>query len=81
MKHLISISYNKIFKKEVQLFKEEQELTPYYEIVLILDKALYKLNNNREVVRERELEEARFTVSEKSLDFLIGELEKMKKDK
>ena len=80
MKHLVSVQHNAIYKK-VKSPEGEEVFEPFYEIVLLLDTAKYKLANNQMIVRERKLEDLRFMVSSESLEVLINDLTEIKNKK
>ena len=73
MKSLVSIRTNIFYVKE-----GEEKYNRHQEIIMLVDKPKYTYLNECEIVRERELEELRFTVSEKDFEQLIKMLEKMK---
>lgn len=75
MNTLISIASNILYRKE------NEEYTKFHELIFIADKASYIFSNDGEVVRERELLDYRFTISDKQLDGVITTLKKMKEKK
>ena len=76
MNSLVSIRTNIVYSKEVK--KGEGKYNRHQELIMLVDKPKYTYSNEGEIVRERGLEELRFTVSEKGLQQLIEMLEKMK---
>jgi hypothetical protein len=75
MNTLVSIRTNIIYSKEVT---GKEKYNRNQELILLVDKPKYTYSNEGEIVRERGLEELRFTVSEKGFEQLIKMLEKMK---
>ena len=76
MNSLVSIRTNIVYSKEVK--GGEVKYKRHQELILLVDKPKYTYTNGGEIVRERGLEELRFTVSEKGFEVLIEQLEKMK---
>ena len=76
MNSLVSIRTNIIYRKEVNAGKETYNR--HQELIMLVDQPKYTYSNEGEIVRERGLEELRFTVSEKGFQQLIEMLEKMK---
>jgi hypothetical protein len=76
MNSLISIRTNIFYNKEVK--EGEETYNRHQELIMLVDKPKYTYSNEGEIVRERGLEELRFTVSEKGFEQLIEMLEKMK---
>jgi hypothetical protein len=72
MNTLIQVRTNIIYtKKEKKDKKEKDVFIRFNEIVLLVDKPKYSHTNSGEIVRERAVDELRFTVSEEGLDALI----------
>jgi hypothetical protein len=79
MNTLIQIRTNIYYsKKDKKDKKEKDEFIRHNEIILLVDKAKYTHTNSGEIVRERDVEELRFTVSRDSLEALIATLTKYK---
>jgi hypothetical protein len=76
MNSLVSIRTNIIYSKEVK--EGVENYNRHQELILLVDKPNYTYSNEGEIVRERGLEELRFTVSEKGFNQLIKMLEEMK---
>lgn len=79
MNHLVSIRTNILYAKKAK--KEEAEPDEYkrfQELIFLVDKPTYKRTNDDEIIRERGIEELRFTVSDKVFDELIKLLLKLK---
>jgi hypothetical protein len=74
MNTLISIRHNPIYKKTSEKDAEKEEFERHNEIILLVDKPEYFLNNEGEVTRNRSVQELRFNVGEKALDGLIEAL-------
>lgn len=72
MKSLIGVRTNIYYTKE-----EGQEIK-HHELVLLLDTPQYSRSNAGEIIRERAIEETRFTVTDKGLEGLIDLLSKLK---
>lgn len=73
MNRLVSIRTNIYYSKE-----GEGKYNRHQEIILLVDKPKYSYSNEGEVVRERGLEELRFTVSDNEFQQLIELLGKLK---
>lgn len=79
MNHLISIRTNIIYaKKKKEQENEQDEYKRYQELIFLVDKPTYRQTNSAEIIRERAIEELRFTVSDKAFDELIKVLTKLK---
>jgi hypothetical protein len=79
MNSLVSIRTNIVYaKKRKQDEKSEDEFVKHQELIFLVDKPNYRYSNEGEVIRERGLEELRFTVSDKAFEQLIKLLEKLK---
>lgn len=76
MNSLVSIRTNIVYSKKVK--EGEAKYNRHQELILLVDKPKYSYSNEGEIVRERGLEELRFTVSDKGFEQLIGLLEKLK---
>lgn len=76
MNNLVSIRTNIVYSKEVK--EGEEKYNRHQELILLVDKPKYSYSNEGEIVRERGLEELRFTVNEKGFEQLIELLEKLK---
>jgi hypothetical protein len=73
MKSLIGIRSNLYYTKD-----EKGVETKHHELILLLDTPTYSRSNTGEVIRERAIEEARFTTTDKGLDALLETLGAMK---
>jgi hypothetical protein len=79
MNHLISLRTNILYAKKAKKEKTEpDEFKRYQELIFLVDKPNYRYSTEGEIVRERGIEEVRFTVSEKAFDELIKLLVKLK---
>lgn len=72
MNHLISIRTNILYSKIKDGYRK------YQEIIFLIDKPIYRLTNDKDIIREREIEELRFTVSEGAFDEMIKSLVQLK---
>ncbi len=70
MNHLISIRSNFLYSKSKKESGED-EYKKYYELIFLVDKPSYLMTNEREPVRQRGIEELRFTVSEDAFKQMI----------
>lgn len=72
MNHLISVRTNIIYAKKKKKDENEQdEYKRFQELIFLVDKPNYRYSTEGEIVRERGVEEVRFTVSERAYDELI----------
>ena len=79
MNHLISLRTNILYAKKAKKEETEpDEFKRYQELIFLVDKPNYRYSTEGEIVRERGIEEVRFTVSEKAFDELIKLLVKLK---
>jgi len=79
MNHLVSIRTNILYgKKEKKDQSEPDEFNRYQELIFLLDKPTYKRTNDGEIIRERGIEEVRFTVSQNAFEELLKVLIKLK---
>ena len=79
MNTLIQIRTNIYYsKKDKKDKKEKDEYIRFNELILLVDKAKYTHTNSGEIVRERGVDELRFSVSRDSLEALITMLTKFK---
>lgn len=79
MNHLVSIRTNILYAKKAKKEESEpDEYKRYQELIFLVDKPTYRRTNDDEIVRERGIEELRFTVSDKAFDELIKLLLKLK---
>ena len=79
MNTLLSIRTNIIYYKKDKINKEDaDEFVKHHELIFLVDKPKYTQTNGGEIIRERAVDELRFTVSEKAFDLLIETLVKMK---
>ena len=79
MNTLIQIRTNIYYaKKDKKNKKEKDEFVRHNEIILLVDKAKYTHTNSGEIVRERGVEELRFSVSKENLEVLIETLSRFK---
>ena len=78
MNSLVSVRSNTFYHKEK---KDEKEVfTKHHEVVLLIDNPKYTCSNEGEVLRERSIEQLRFTVSDDGVDQLIKYLEAIRKE-
>ena len=79
MNTLIQIRTNIYYsKKDKKDKKEKDEFIRHNEIILLVDKAKYTHTNSGEIVRERDVDELRFSVTKESLEALIETLTRFK---
>ena len=79
MNTLVSVRTNIFYaKKKKQDEKAEDEFVRNQELIFLVDKPTYRYSNEGEIIRERGLDEVRFTVSDKAFEQLIKLLEKLK---
>lgn len=79
MNTLIQIRTNIYYaKKDKKDKKEKDEFIRHNEIILLVDKAKYTHTNSGEIVRERGVDELRFSVSKENLEALIETLTRFK---
>ena len=79
MNTLLSIRTNIIYAKKVKKDKKEpDEFEKFQELIFLVDKPSYIQTNEGEIIRQRGVEEMRFTVSEKAFEQLITLLSKIK---
>jgi hypothetical protein len=79
MNTLVSVRTNIVYaKKKKQDEKAEDEFVRHQELIFLVDKPTYRYSNEGEIIRERGLNEVRFTVSDKAFEKLIELLEKLK---
>ena len=79
MNTLIQIRTNIYYaKKDKKDKKEKDEFIRHNEIILLVDKAKYTHTNSGEIIRERGVDELRFSVSKENLDALIETLTRFK---
>ena len=79
MNTLLSIRTNIFYSKKEKKDKTTQdEFVKHHELIFLVDKPKYTQTNGGEIVRERAVEELRFTVSEKAFETLIEHLVKLK---
>ena len=72
MNTLVSVRTNIVYaKKKKQDEKAKDEFVRHQELIFLVDKPTYRYSNEGEIVRERGVEEVRFTVSERAYDELI----------
>lgn len=74
-KSLISVRSNIIYTKH------GDEYMKFHELVFVVDESKYKRTNEGEIIREREVSDVRFTISDSKFDALIGLLEHLKNAK
>lgn len=79
MNQLISIRTNILYsKKDKQANETHDEYERHQELIFLIDKPSYRFSNEGEIIRERGIDEVRFTVSHKAFDQLLKHLEKLK---
>jgi hypothetical protein len=78
MNTLISVRTNLLYSKKEKKVKEDaDEFIKHHELIFLVDKPKYMQTNGGEIVRERGIDELRFTVSERAYDELIKVLVKL----
>ncbi len=77
MNHLISVRTNIIYSKSID-DEGKETYHKFNELIFLTDKPNYRYTNEGTVVRERIVEEFRFTVSEKGFDSLIDILKELR---
>ena len=79
MNTLVSVRTNIVYaKKKKQDEKAEDEFVRHQELIFLVDNPTYRYSNEGEIIRERGLNEVRFTVSDKAFETLIKLLEQLK---
>ena len=79
MNTLLSIRTNILYsKKDKKKQEDADEFVKHHELIFLVDKPKYTQTNGGEIIRERAVEELRFTVSEKAFNTLIEHLVKLK---
>lgn len=73
MKALASVRANIFYGKN-----DKDELKKHFEIVLLVDKPIYSVGNEGNIIRERGVEEMRFTVAEEAFDLFISHLKEIR---
>lgn len=76
MNTLVSVRTNIVYAKKKK--QDEDEFVRHQELIFLVDKPTYRYSNEGEIIRERGLDEVRFTVSEMAFEQLIKLLEKLK---
>ena len=72
MNQLISIRTNIIYtKNKKEKIEDEDVFLKHHELIFLVDKAKYNRTDSGEIVRERAIEELRFTVAEDSFEMLV----------
>jgi hypothetical protein len=73
MNIIVAIRTNIFYCKDKNgLFKK------HHELVFLIDKPSYRYSTEGEIIRERILDEVRFSVSDNNFDQLIDQLKKIK---
>jgi hypothetical protein len=79
MNTLISVRTNIVYiKKKKKGEKSADEFIRNQELIFLVDKPNYRYSNEGQIIRERGLDELRFTISDKAFEQLIKMLETMK---
>lgn len=79
MNTLISVRTNIVYAKNKKQDENADDVfVRHQELIFLVDKPTYRYSNEGEIIRERGLDELRFTVSEKAFDQLIKVLEQLK---
>jgi hypothetical protein len=69
MNNLISIRTNILYSKNQKEKETDQdEFIKHNELIFLLEKPNYTYSNQRQIVREKKIEELRFTVSEEQIE-------------
>ena len=72
MNQLISVRTNLFYRKKEKKQKEDEDVfIKHHELIFLVDKAKYNRTDSGEIVRERAIEELRFTVAEDSFEMLV----------
>jgi len=77
MNHLLSIRTNILYSKSKNKDGEET-YNRFQELIFLVDKPQYLSTNEGDIVRQRTIEELRFTVSDEAFDEMIRHLLKIK---
>ena len=77
MNTLLSVRTNIVYAKK-QNENNEDEFVRHQELIFLVEKPNYRYSTEGEIIRERSIDEVRFTVSVKSFDKLIEVLERLK---
>ncbi len=79
MGQLISIRTNIHYTKKVKEDQSEPDVFErQQELIFLVDKAEYKRTNSSEIIRERSIEDFRFTVSDESFEIMMKMLQQIK---
>lgn len=80
MNHLIEIRTNILYSKKENKDKPDSPAVfeRFQELIFLFDKPLYRFSNEGNIIRERGVEETRFTVSAKEFETMLEILEKLK---
>ena len=79
MNTLLSIRTNILYAKKDKKSKEDaDEFVKHHELIFLVDKPKYTQTNSGEIIRERAVDELRFSVSTTSFEALIELLTKLK---
>lgn len=79
MNTLMSIRTNLFYTKKSKINKEDKdEFIKQHELIFLVDKPKYSRTNAGEIVRERDIEELRFCVSNEQFDKVIELLKTLK---
>lgn len=79
MNHLMSIRTNIIYSKNKKgNINEPDNFVKFQELIFLINKPSYRVSNESEIIRERNIEELRFVVSEKNFDTMMDLLNKLK---
>lgn len=80
MNTLLSIRSNVVYGKKTKEKPEDaDEFIKLTEIIFLVDRPKYQQTNGGEIIRERAVEELRFTVSEKAYDVMLAHLVSIQK--
>jgi hypothetical protein len=79
MNTLLSIRTNILYAKKAKKSKEDaDEFIKHHELIFLVDKPKYTQTNGGEIIRERAVDELRFTVAESVFDDLLETLNTIK---
>lgn len=79
MNQLLSIRTNIVYaRKKKQDENAADEYKKFHELIFLVDKPGYKRTNEGEIIRERSIEEVRFTVSNEAFGTMIRLLTELK---
>jgi hypothetical protein len=79
MNSLVSVRTNLMYaKKKKKDAKDQDEYVRQQELIFLIEKPTYKYSNEGEVIREKSLEEMRFSLPVEGIEQLIKLLTRLK---